>query len=65
MVAFFDTCIWCVSQFVSFLLNLPFMTGANFFRFGYGLIALAIINIIVVALVRSISAVGRSVKGGD
>lgn len=57
MAEFFDFVLWLLQSFVNFLLALPFMPE---FTLGQGLIALAILGVLITALVTSIRAADLS-----
>lgn len=52
MEAFFDFTIWCASEFVAFLFDLPFMDN---FTFAHFLVAVTLLAVVITALVSSIS----------
>lgn len=63
MNEFFDFTIWCVKQFASFLLGLPFASG---FTFGHALIAVAILAVLITSLVGTlrVANLNHEAKGG-
>lgn len=60
IIDFLDFIVWGVQQFVSFLFDIPLFTDGFHASYGDGLVALGLIMIIVVAFVRSVSAVNLS-----
>lgn len=51
MAEFFDFSIWCAGEFVDFLLGLPFIEDISF---GYLLIGVTIVGILIESLVGSL-----------
>lgn len=57
MTEFFDFAIWFVKQSVAFLMGLPFVPG---FGFGYILVAIVLLAVIITALVGTLAVANLS-----
>ncbi len=57
MAEFFDFSIWCAGEFVDFLLGLPFIEDISF---GYLLIGITIVGILIESLVGSLRSTSLS-----